>query len=95
MRSFSPNDAVSIKNHSSCQTCIPGTVIEQKGLLSYTTVIPYGEWIVCHIDETQEKSTIPAASSAAPSSSNTPIKPSDPPAQIEISKKSPDVSHQN
>ncbi|GBM80853.1 hypothetical protein AVEN_205054-1 [Araneus ventricosus] len=85
MRSFSPNDAVSIKNHSSCQTCIPGTVIEPKGLLSYTTVIPYGEWILCHID----------ASSAAPSSSNTPIKPSDPPAEIEISKKPPDVSHQN
>ncbi|GBM98482.1 hypothetical protein AVEN_160154-1 [Araneus ventricosus] len=66
---------------------------------------------LCHIDpmrnrktpllssysspETQENSTIPAVSSAIPSSSTAPIKPTNPPAEIENSKKAPDLSHQN
>ncbi|GBM76957.1 hypothetical protein AVEN_230131-1 [Araneus ventricosus] len=60
---------------------------------SYKTVSPAGKSLRCHIDqmrnrktqlvssqsstETQENSTVSAASSAIPSISNTPIKPSD------------------
>ncbi|GBO46544.1 hypothetical protein AVEN_35004-1 [Araneus ventricosus] len=109
LRSFSPNDAVYIKNHSAGPTWIPGTVIEKAGPLSYKNVTPDGRTVRCHIDqmrnrktplaspqfspETQENSTIPVSSSAIPSSSNTPIQPSDPPAEIETSKKAPDESH--
>ncbi|GBN31008.1 hypothetical protein AVEN_51059-1 [Araneus ventricosus] len=111
LRSFSPNDAVYIKNHSSGPTWIPGTVIEKACPLSYKTVTPDGKSILCNIEqirnrkppsvashsspETQENSIIPAASSALPSSSNTPIQPSDPPAEIETPKKAPDESHQS
>ncbi|GBN87259.1 hypothetical protein AVEN_194162-1 [Araneus ventricosus] len=49
LRSFSPNDAVYSKNHSSGQTWIPGTVIEKTGTLSYKTVTPDGKSIRCHI----------------------------------------------
>ncbi|GBN52888.1 Transposon Tf2-11 polyprotein [Araneus ventricosus] len=111
LRSFSPNDAVNIKNHSSGPTWIPGTVIEKTGPLSYKNVTPDGKSVRCHIDqmrnrktplaspqfspETQENSTTPVSSSAIPSSSNTPIQPSDPPAEIETPKKAPDESHQS
>ncbi|GBN43132.1 hypothetical protein AVEN_48547-1 [Araneus ventricosus] len=110
IRSFSPNDAVYIKNHSLGPTWIPGIVIEKACPLSYKTVTPDGKSIRCNIEqmrnrktplvtslsspETQDNSTIPAASSAIPSSSNTPIQPSDPPAEIETTKKAPDESHQ-
>ncbi|GBN21582.1 hypothetical protein AVEN_112382-1 [Araneus ventricosus] len=102
LRSFTPNDAVYIKNHFSGPTWIPGTVIEKTSPLSYKTVTPDGKSIRCHIDhmrnrktpsvtsqscsKTQENSTIPAASSAIPSSSNTPIKLSDPAVEIETPK---------
>ncbi|GBL98117.1 Uncharacterized protein K02A2.6 [Araneus ventricosus] len=91
--------------------CIPGTIIEKTGLLSYETVTPDGKSIRCHLDqmgsrktptvtsqfspETPENSTISAASSAISSSLNTPIKLSDPPAEIETPKKAPDKSHQS
>ncbi|GBN47989.1 hypothetical protein AVEN_208459-1 [Araneus ventricosus] len=45
--------------------------------------------------ETQENSTIPVSSSAILSSSNTPIQPSDPPAEIETPQKASDESHQS
>ncbi|GBM29413.1 Uncharacterized protein K02A2.6 [Araneus ventricosus] len=109
IRSFSPNDAVYIKNHSSGPTGIPETVIEKTGPLSYKNVTPDGKSVRCHIDqmrnrktplaspqsspETQENSIFPVSSSAIPSSSNTPIQPSDPPAEIETPKKAPDESH--
>ncbi|GBM06969.1 hypothetical protein AVEN_239670-1 [Araneus ventricosus] len=105
LRSFSPNDAVHIKNSFSGQTWIPGTVIEKTGPLSYKTVTLDGKSIRCHIDhmrnrkppllssqsspETQENSTIPVSSSAIPSSLNTPIRRSDFPAEIETPKKAP------
>ncbi|GBO03984.1 hypothetical protein AVEN_66270-1 [Araneus ventricosus] len=50
LSSFSPNDAVYIKNHSSSQTYIPGAVIETTGLLSYKSVIADCKSIRCHID---------------------------------------------
>ncbi|GBM50870.1 hypothetical protein AVEN_178140-1 [Araneus ventricosus] len=81
------------------QIWIPGTVIEKTGPLSYKTVTPDGKSIRCHIDQmrnrktplaspqsspgTQVNSTIPASSSAIPSSSNIPIQPSDPTAETE------------
>ncbi|GBL75294.1 hypothetical protein AVEN_194515-1 [Araneus ventricosus] len=88
-----------------------GTVIEKTGPLSYKTVTPDVKSIRCHIDqvrnrktplgssqsspESPENSISPAASSAIPSSTNTPIKPSDTPAEIETPKKAPDESHRN
>ncbi|GBN92849.1 hypothetical protein AVEN_98444-1 [Araneus ventricosus] len=111
LRTFSLNDAVYIKNHSSGPTWIPGIVIEKTVPLFYKTVTQDGKSIRCHIDqmrnrktplaslqsspETQENSTIPASSSAIPSSSNTPIQASDHPAEIETPKKASDKSHQS
>ncbi|GBN94353.1 hypothetical protein AVEN_190794-1 [Araneus ventricosus] len=84
------------------QTWIPGTVIEKTGLVSHKTVTPDGKSIRCHIDQMRNRKSplvsaqsspeIQTASSAIPSSSNTTIKLSDPPAEIETPKEAPGES---
>ncbi|GBN84324.1 hypothetical protein AVEN_215605-1 [Araneus ventricosus] len=66
LRSFSPNDAVYIKNHSSGQTWIPGTVIEKTGALSYKTVTPDGKSFRCHIDQMINRKTSLVSSQSSP-----------------------------
>ncbi|GBM80864.1 hypothetical protein AVEN_205063-1 [Araneus ventricosus] len=98
-------------SYSQCSAISSGEQSNQNVKVNLTEEETGAQAAICHIDpmrnrktpllssysspETQENSTIPAVSSAIPSSSTTPIKPTNPPAEIETSKKAPDVSHQN
>ncbi|GBN22730.1 hypothetical protein AVEN_68062-1 [Araneus ventricosus] len=66
LRSFSLNDAVYIKNHSSGPTLIPRTVIEKTGPLSYKNITPNGKSIRCHIDQMRNRKTSLARPQSSP-----------------------------
>ena len=55
---------VYLKNHSSGQAWIPGTVVEKTGTLSYKSITPEGKSIRCHID--QMRTRVPFSSSPTP-----------------------------
>lgn len=103
LRTFSPNDTVYLKNNSSGQAWIPGTVVEKTGPLSYKSITPEGKSIRCHVDQMRNRKT-PTVSSPPPPPENqetssspvatsaTPIsvpiqQPSDPPFVVETPKK--------